>query len=543
MSTVDRGTQIFHVGPVALSGGLNRAQSSVLIKDSECTSCSNFRMRLGVLNIRDAITNEVTVLGSPGGILNGVHRYLKEDGSDFIVFLNSSGMWAYDGGSVYNLDSGGAGYISSGNDSTPWDAAVVLDTFLACNGLNQVVYWEGNTAVDGKGLTSHPSFNSYDGTSTTQIIGKYLASFAGRLFVGHTTEGGNTKATRVRWSAPTTYWEWEAANGAGAVDLADTPGPVVGLLSSAESLIVFKEDAIILATETGDPNVPIAFPTYLSPGCIAGKSVQEIAPGVVLFLGLDNVYMLAQQVPRPIGTNIWPDLISTLDYSARERVVSFVRPQETMYYLGIPQNGETFPSTFFVYNWAEDLWYRNVYPYEIYGSARFTPAPASSIDSDTRTIDTVTDIIDTVGAQDEQPPRTVLTCSQDSTKAYRLDLGNNDVGVSDLITGSLDTKDFRLNPEGLATLKELILTISGSGNIQIKISVSTDFGTTWPVSTVQTIDMTKSSFRSVRFWLTATGVYHRLRLETLPSNQEAQAGLQEIAIHSLEAMFQPRETF
>ena len=333
---------------IPIDGGVNFIRPSVYIKDNEAADLSNFDIRGGRVTTRLGLADLTDTAITVTKPIMGLHPAFFPDGTLAIVIHTADKVHTWTGASL--VDRTGTAITSVSTDRIPWTACIAQDNYFACNGVNELIYWDGQAATFSK-VSAHPDF---DGVTP---IGKHVTAFAGRVILGNTVES-QPHQNRLRWSGNTFPFDWNSANetGAGAVDLADTPGRINGFVTLNDQLIVLKDDAIVIGRESGNPDSPIIFPTYLRIGCLSGRSAQPIDPNSIVFLSPDNVYMLSGGQTKAIGDRIIPDLFSRIDYNRLDEIHSWIEADRSFYCLAIPERDTGAPRRVYVYNWLEDLW-------------------------------------------------------------------------------------------------------------------------------------------------------------------------------------------
>lgn len=121
----------------------------------------------------------------------------------------------------------------------------------------------------------------YDGTTYTVLSSaptgtQFIATFKNHFFCG--------AGTQLTFAAPATDNDFNPANGAGLINVADT---IKGLKVFRDQLIVFCENRILRVTGTNSTDFTL-IPITENIGCVAPDSIQELG-GDVLFLAPDGL--------------------------------------------------------------------------------------------------------------------------------------------------------------------------------------------------------------------------------------------------------------
>ena len=119
----------------------------------------------------------------------------------------------------------------TGGDNDIWDWTQFSDdvkgeVIILTNG-TEFVYWTGSGQVVF--ITGVP----------TGFLGcRYISSYAGRVIVGYTTEGGGDQRQRSRWSGVANCLSWGDSD---FIDLADEPTGISGITKFNNYLVIFKD--------------------------------------------------------------------------------------------------------------------------------------------------------------------------------------------------------------------------------------------------------------------------------------------------------------
>lgn len=510
-----------------LSGGLNTIPPSTHIGDDESPALNNWDIRTGRLRLRRGTTVQTT-LSSNASTVTGLKALTFEDSTRTLVAATYSHLYAWAGSTVTVLAT--ATLIGGSSTATdPWAIEMSLNTAFASNGASPILYWTGT----GSAAILHSAVG-YVGP--VYLGARYLLGFAGRIVAGHVKTTTTTYSQRLRWCADSDYLDWDstAGTGAGSADLADTPGEITGLARLGDLMVVLKEDAIVLARESGDVNAPITFPTYLRVGCLTGRSVQAIDPSTILFLGPDNVYMLSGGQTQGIADKIAPELFTDLNYAALRRTQSWVEPERSFYCLALPYASQDWPTVVWVYNWLEQKWFKRTYGTAIsavtdrssFSSATTIDSLTTSIDSSAYSSRTIDSFIQLAGAP--------YVYAGMGTSLYRLNLGSTDPS-SATITNKWESKDLRINPDGYSVLQGVHLVYTSPESIQLTLEVSTDRGISFPLSFSRTA--AAGTYQRLTFLPRSYGIHHRIRFSVQPIGGSS---IPEVELQSVDLIAYPR---
>ena len=183
---------------------------------------------------------------------------------------------------------------------------------------------------------------------------KYLAVFKNTMF------SSGSDLNQVEYSAPLFPEVFPSDNVIVVGD--DDGGPIVGMRSTKNALVVFKTRGIYLIK--GDPlNGFVAQTLNKDIGCIAPNSIAEI-PGLGLaFLSEKSVYLLEgalENTGSPTGVvNIGgeiPNQLERMNSSAAIRASSAVYQRDKEYWLSIPVDGSHENNMCLIYHYEVGSW-------------------------------------------------------------------------------------------------------------------------------------------------------------------------------------------
>lgn len=133
---------------------------------------------------------------------------------------------------------------------------------------------------------------SYDGTNwvpiNTELTGFDDAVIGAQFITYHKTAVFYAKNTNLCFTAPNTYNDFAAANGAGIINL---PDKITGMITFREQLIIFCNKSIhrIVGSSLADYQLQ---PIIEDMGCIASDTIQEVG-GDIMFLSQDGIRFLS----------------------------------------------------------------------------------------------------------------------------------------------------------------------------------------------------------------------------------------------------------
>jgi len=178
-------------------------------------------------------------------------------------------------------------------------------------------------------------------------------------------EGGETYPDRVRWSHPMESngypYTWEPPNDvdassiAGYVDLG-RGGAVVGAESLRDSFVIYSAEAISVMDFTGDALGWRRRVISSSAGLISKEAVVEVN-GIHYFMSRDDILMFdGNQVTSLLHNKLRTRLAQTLNTDSASSCWAAHNKNFNEVWFAIPESGDDYPSTAFVYNYRDGTW-------------------------------------------------------------------------------------------------------------------------------------------------------------------------------------------
>ncbi len=199
---------------------------------------------------------------------------------------------------------------------------VFRDRLYFVQGIDVVKVWDGGDTYTYEDVLSGQSYSC-----------KYLTTWADRLILLHTKEDGVWQRRRMRWCAratPSGPLDW-VGDGSGAVDLMVTQGYITGAKPFAGKLVIYKDDSISLAQETGQVAAPFDIAqSVVNVGCVAPFSLADVGSAHV-FAGRDGIYIYDGGAPTLVTKKI--DYGMTMLSLALEYCVGAYDPSTRSYWL------------------------------------------------------------------------------------------------------------------------------------------------------------------------------------------------------------------
>ena len=194
-------------------------------------------------------------------------------------------------------------------DNERWTWCQVLDKLYFTNGAVNVQVWTG---------AGHAT--TLDSTDATKA--RYCIEYADRLVLADLFIAGSRQLYTVKWSANGDPTDWTSSD-AGSNDLTDTDDFITGMGKVGENLIIYKQDSIVIANKTGDPDDPIHFPRQRKGiGTPAPYSIVH-AHDTNFFVGRRDFYMINGDRPESIGGNVRSKFFDIVNPTEVKRVFGY----------------------------------------------------------------------------------------------------------------------------------------------------------------------------------------------------------------------------
>jgi len=437
-----------------LNGGLRLDVPSTLMKSTFSTGMKNVKVTKSSLKCRngyDTIGNNLP-LGSP---ISTLRQFRSYDGTvhtvvfthDGIYELLNDGTWS----SITGTITWNSGY------SNPSKVSFIQNTLLATDFSNEIIEWDGSSS----------EFSTI--STSVEYKARDLIAFKNRMMYVNLIEDGNTVPQRVRWTQIGTYDNFTDGY-AGFVDLVDTPDEIMAVEPLGESVVIYKENSIVLASWIGGKNV-FSFNTKINErGLVAPRAVVNLGNSH-LFLSHDNVYRYSggstiESVSDPIEVEM-PDLI---DSNFIDRSIATVYGEEVWFI--VPMDSEI-PDTAYVYNYKQNFWYRHKIS---------TTGIGTFVNPDNKTIGSLKGDIGSLGGRignlEASNIRPNIVIGDKDGYVYQIDSSSStDNGTK--IENYWDSKDFVLGEEYKTRYNRFRSIDFDARGDSLEVLYSTDGGESW----------------------------------------------------------------
>lgn len=518
-----------HLVDIPLQGMVKDAQGKRL-PPQKATDLLNTWTESGELRARPGVT---PFANNPQ--TTPIHQIINAefaDGSREIVRIDNSRTYSFDGTNWVEV-TGARNF--TGTNTIPFGWTVALGRLVISNGISADGVWEWDGLAGSRSEITGGVLN--DGSPQHKAV-RYLATFASRV-IGAYTNAANG-ANIVLGSAPGSTTDWTLANGAFAGVRAEHPSAITGLTADDNTLIVWKERAIVTGIETGDSFTPIFWQLLRTEGVGAIAPYSIVTYGGFHFaLSHEGFFVLAGGQPQFIDDEIKRDLFSRISYDALRQARGMVMPEYGKIVWFIPESsdpalsvaagGGVFAFTAWVYDINTQSWSRHRYPFGISAASRvFIATGDAKVDTFTLIPDHIVDTgiyagvtVDSfgtgvaapeylIGLSGGQTGRLDFAATTDAGTPFAFRWETPDVtwhGQQDDQTGRT------VGPLDIVTLDRVEMDYRHSGpNCPIEASISTDGGSTFSTLGSKTLTATVSGYERLAFFGRVSGRQIRLRL-------------------------------
>jgi len=419
-------------------------------------------------------------------------------------------FWVHAGLAAVYVDDGTTrtditGAAPTGAIDNRWTGGSLNGVFVLNNGVDNPMFWNGNTATNLATLTG------WDATWKAQA----LRPFKNFLVALDITKGASRYPHMVKWSdiaapgaIPTSWDEADPALDAGEQDLAETSDLMVDCLPLGDVNIIYKERSTYAMTYVGAPYI---FRFQRLPGesgiLARGCAVNTPLGHVVLTAG-DVVVNNGSGVQSIANGAVRDYIFRHIDSTNYKRAFVTANPQRNEVWVCFPYGSSETCNTACVWNWVDKSWgvrTLSAVTYGAFGQFNYLAAAESwAVDSDPWSAD------GTTWDENEYSPAEarLLTCRTTPLIAIE-DAGTTDLGA--LIESSLERTGITFgDPYSVKTIRAVYPRIDGNigdtVSVQIGASMFPDSGPAWQTpqpfvigSSIKVDSFASGRFLSVRF--------------------------------------------
>jgi hypothetical protein len=449
-------------------------------------------------------------------------------GTKAIIRMDENDAFQYDGSAAWN-SLAAASPDFSGTSTIPYGMAMCLNELIICNGVAAAAGNDGVWRWTGAGAIAQIAASGI--LTGTDNGFRYVAPFANRVF-GAYTANTTTGPWRVIYSALGSTTDWTTANGAGVVVRNEHPSIITGLSSTDNEIYVWKEGAIIVGTESGDPDNPVYW-TKLATEGIGLRAPRSLISYGGLFAGYshEGFFILSGGLPQFIDGDIRRDFASRLNPAALRQMFGLIMPEYSKAAWFVPEGSSTYPRAAWVYDWPSKSWDRYDFGSRSITAAVRAPASTGAVintftDPATDLINTGSDwagiIINQLGGAASN--YIYVLGHHDGRTSFWDPSTSNDLGTSFSLTWETPDFDFLgkrdeqtgavIGPSSLITADEAILAYnySGPSGAKVDLSISTDGGNSWTVMQEKSFVSSGDQYARLQFNGRITGKRFRARV-------------------------------
>ena len=432
------------------------------------------------------------------GPIMGLHPYIREDGTKKFLAMTTRKIYNWNGTEWDTALTQTPGDFTS-TDLDQFDSAVMLDTFVFTNGVDEDRKWPlgtGNVVVVLANMSS-----------------RYCEAWLNRVIFGYVSQSGTVRAQRIKFPVNGNLADFGGV-GSGEIDLLDTPGDITGMkiLSSGE-LAIYKPNFIDVGVGTGVALSPIAIVRGRVEG-VGDESPFSLvdANDRHIFLSDEGLKQFDGNSVSDLASGIQNSLFASIAHGRLRTIHAFARPEFNQYYLFVTPTGALSPTILYVVNYAEDTVAKCVLSATASSGEHVTGAPPT-IDGSLGTIDAQLGRFDDLNLSASAPIYVV-----GNTAGNTLSFGDRlptDDGAS--ILAEWQSKDFRLSPDRQVALSRLdVDAMTTSAAVDVSAAASVDRGATWVAASPATrMTLVGGAYSKLRFYFKdIVGEYIRFRIQS-----------------------------
>ena len=400
-------------------------------------------------------------------------------------------------GTIFRIDDVKVFDTFSGDTDDMYSIVVYQDSYVFTQGIENVKVWDmAASAVSTL-------------TGTTNYKCKALAVLGERICMYNLEDTGVDKPQRVRWCVAGDVTDW-SGGGSGYNDLTTSmeTGGIINALPLGNYVVLYGKRTITLQEYVGGSTIYNFDKRVTDKGPINGRCVVDVGTEHA-FVGTDDVYAYSGgRYVDPIGANILPDIIDTIETDKHDRCFAEYIPTRHELQLHIVPTGETLPTLSYILDIRHKNWAQATSEFTGYGSYVVTSAT------------TIGDLVGTIGEQNWKFGDSVYSANKrihlyGTSDGYvrKLDISTyNNAGSA--IDEYIDTKDFVIGERYKARIGEWFeLNFEAKGN-NVSIYYSTDAGDTYIL--LETVTLTNDWARyNIDFDINAQQVRFRFRNNTV----------------------------
>lgn len=317
---------------------------------------SNMRFRNGFAEKRKGTTAAYT---TPTATPYWIGTF-STSAARFLIQLGAATAFADDGTTRTDI----TGSAPTGARDDRWTGFDFNGVFVCNNGVDDPMYWNGNTATNLATISGWTAGTKADA----------MRAFKNYLFALAPTKSGTKYPYRLMWSnaaepgALPTAWTAAATNDAGEQDLVGG-GHLVDALPLGDALIVYGQEGRYAVRYIGGDGV-FSFQQLpgkdglLTRGCVVNTPVGHV------MLTNGDVRLHAGGEAKSIAEGWVRDwLTSSMDTTNAVRSFVCLNPQEAEVWICFPATGQSDCDTVLSWNWVDGTWAKFTQPNLTYGAS------------------------------------------------------------------------------------------------------------------------------------------------------------------------------
>jgi len=325
--------------------GIIRNIPSTMLDPRACVNCTNVRLKNGVVSTRTGYA-AAYASGSTSGVPIGIFRYQKWDGTEYEILCTTT--------NVYYNNSGTWTSIASGLSATTTFRAsmtYIQNYLVYTNGVDAASKWDGST------------WNALsDGKATQWLDYRPLIflPYRFRLLGFNDQKSGAATAIRIMYSV---LGDFDNMNdtGSGYIDMTQGMGSkIVGAAPIKNYIAVYKNYSCSLLDYIGGSSI-FGIDVHIQGIGLAAKDAIANLGTSHIFLGSDLNFheWNGGWELNHVGDPIKDLLRAEIDETKLAQCFAVTNYAESEAHFFIVVTGQTYPTVFYTYNWADGNWVRN----------------------------------------------------------------------------------------------------------------------------------------------------------------------------------------
>jgi len=285
-------------------------------------------------------------------------------------------------------------YHTCASSCTLWDSVSGDGKVIATNGIDKVLVWDETTPGTIFAPLGSESGLDLDGGTTYLTTAKYCIIFESYLWLGFTTEGGETFSKRCRWSTYEDFADFDetGTGGTGVKDFIDGSDCIKGFgkytYQGAKILVIFKDESVYQAYLVEGQEIWNTGGTEGSMGLLATHSVVNDKEGNLYYVASD--YTIRKFLSGEISKFLDP-VIKGININYEDYIEAVFINLYNQIWWSIPSSASSSGNDKIIsYNLEYGIW--NTYDFAIRAFGRYSAQGSYTIDELDNYVDTIDDI-------------------------------------------------------------------------------------------------------------------------------------------------------